>query len=70
MDSRNYIYIKMEETFSTTYNVNDIEVGQVLQNNINIDSTKEQFNSLDKECVDNAVNDYNFTFRQIKPNMS
>lgn len=69
MDSKNYIFMKMEETFSSTFKVDDIENGQITQNN-NTNQIVENFNSLDKECVDNEVNDYNFTFRQIKPNMS
>ena len=69
MDSKNYIFMKMEETFSSTFKVDDIENGQITQNN-NTNQIVENFNSLDKECVDNEINDYNFTFRQIKPNMS
>jgi hypothetical protein len=69
MDSRNYIFMKMEESFGTTYYISDIENGQITQNNT-LNQAHEQFNSLDKKCVDNVVNDYNFTFRQIKPNMS
>jgi hypothetical protein len=69
MDNRNYIFMKMEESFGTTYYISDIENGQITQNNT-LNQTHEQFNSLDKKCVDNVVNDYNFTFRQIKPNMS
>ena len=67
MDSRNYIYTKIEETFMSTYT---IKTEQIASNIISNDNKKEQFNSLEDDCMDNAVNDYNFTFRQIKPNMS
>jgi hypothetical protein len=67
MDSRNYIYTKIEETFMSTYT---IKTEQIASNIISNDNKKEQFNSLEDDCIDNAVNDYNFTFRQNKPNMS
>ena len=47
-----------------------IKTEQIASNIISNDNKKEQFNSLEDDCMDNAVNDYNFTFRQNKPNMS
>ena len=67
MDSRNYIYTKIEETYMSTYT---IKTEQIVHNTISNDNKKEQFNSLDNDCADNVVNDYNFTFRQNKPIMS
>ena len=69
MDSKNYIFMKMEESFSTTYYISDIENGQITQHNTP-NQPLEQFNSLDKKCIDNNIDTYHFTFRQSKPNMS
>jgi len=69
MDSKNYIYAKMKDSFNTIYNINNIEVGQVTQNT-KPSQSYEKFNSLDKQSIDNAINNYNFTLRQTRANMN
>jgi hypothetical protein len=65
MDSTNYVFIKIEEKFNTTYN---LEVVKECQNNDN--TVVENFNGLDYESINNAVTDYNFTFRQNRQGIS
>lgn len=65
MDSTNYVFIKIEEKFNTTYN---LEVVKECQNNDN--AVVENFNGLDYESINNAVTDYNFTFRQNRQGIS
>jgi len=59
----------MKDFFNTIYNINNIEVGQVTQNT-KPSQSYEKFNSLDKQSIDNAINNYNFTLRQTRANMN
>jgi len=66
MDSRNYIFIKIEEKFNTTYNIQVSKDNQQTHDNVVV----ENFNEMDYESIDNAVTDYNFTFRQNRQGIS
>jgi hypothetical protein len=66
MDSRNYIFIKIEEKFNTTYNIQVSKDSQQTHDNVVV----ENFNEMDYESIDNAVTDYNFTFRQNRQGIS
>jgi len=62
MDSKDYVYTRIHYKFNDIYKVE-------ADKEINNDKLKpiEKFNSLDKYVIDNKVNEYIFTPRQIRP---
>lgn len=64
MDSKDYIYTKMHDTFNDIYKVVS---DNKPPNNNDIKKPIEKFNTLDKNEIDNKITEYIYTLRQSRP---